>query len=149
MRRELFADVIIDAAPAEVWRLVVDLPRWGEWNPVVRRVEGRLETGAMLAVTVVEGERQRRLQAECMRVLPARELSWLRRWHAPGLLDSEERLVIEEVEEGTRVLVRQRVSGILLPFVWPALRRRLGRAGWQVARAVKAATEKGRGASPG
>ncbi|MCP1676596.1 hypothetical protein J2T57_003767 [Natronocella acetinitrilica] len=142
MRRELFADVTIAARPDEVWHVLVDLSSWPRWNPVVREVDGQLETGHMLSLTVEEGGRSRRLQAECMRVLPAQELSWLRRWHVPGLLDSEERLVLEEVEEGaTRLLVRQRLSGILLPFLWRRLRPRLGRAGWQVAKAVKAAAE--------
>ncbi len=141
MRRELFADVTIDATPQQVWHVLVDLPAWKRWNPVLPGVEGRLETGAMLRLTVDQDGRRRCVQAECMRVLPARELSWLRRWHVPGLLDSEERLVLEEDEEGTRLVVRQRFSGILLPFLWPRLRSRRARAGWQVARALKEATE--------
>jgi len=39
-------------APAHVvWQVLADLERWGEWNPLYARIEGRLSIGAQLNVT--------------------------------------------------------------------------------------------------
>lgn len=42
------ASVVIDAAPQEIWEVLVDAARWSEWYPDLRsiRAPGRLEAGA-------------------------------------------------------------------------------------------------------
>ncbi len=39
-------------APAHVvWQVLADLERWGEWNPIYPKVEGKLTIGEELAIT--------------------------------------------------------------------------------------------------
>ncbi len=39
-------------APAEmIWQVLADFERWGEWNPLYPKVEGKLRIGEQLAVT--------------------------------------------------------------------------------------------------
>ena len=39
-------------APAEViWQVLADLERWGEWNPIYPKVEGKLTIGGQLEIT--------------------------------------------------------------------------------------------------
>jgi hypothetical protein len=44
--------VVIDAAPEDIWRVLVDLPAWPSWNTTVVRTEGTVAPGAKVAVTV-------------------------------------------------------------------------------------------------
>jgi hypothetical protein len=35
----------IDAPPADVWRVLLDFDAYGEWNPFIRSISGRVEPG--------------------------------------------------------------------------------------------------------
>lgn len=134
MRRDLASAVTLAVTPDAVWRCLHDLPAWGEWNPVIPEIDGTLETARRLQLTVqLPDARPRRLEAEVMRVLPQQELSWLLRLKVPGLLDCEHRYLLQGAEQdpeirGCRLIQRLRISGILVPFVWPRLRKQLGTA---------------------
>ncbi len=42
----------IDAPASAVWDILVDLPRWPEWNTTVTATKGTVDPGATVAVTV-------------------------------------------------------------------------------------------------
>lgn len=134
MRRDLASKVDLRADPARVWSTLASLSDWAEWNPVIPSIEGELATAARLRLELELPDRApHTLRAEVMRVLPQRELSWILRLVVPGLLDCEHRFLLAPLDEaalqeGTRVIQRLRVSGILVPFVWSRLRRQLGAA---------------------
>nr|WP_282571400.1 SRPBCC domain-containing protein [Methylonatrum kenyense] len=126
--------VSLDAAPETVWRCLHDLPAWADWNPVIPEIEGTLETARRLQLRLeLPDARPRQLEAEVMRVLPQQELSWLLRLKVPGLLDCEHRFLLQRPDDtpdapACRLIQRLRVSGILVPFIWPRLRKQLGTA---------------------
>ena len=65
------------AAPADtVWDILVDLPRYGEWNPLAETMEGRLEVGHELVMTVHLGRWTRRQPADVFAVGPGHLLIW-------------------------------------------------------------------------
>lgn len=134
MRRDLASAVTLDATRETVWQWLHDLPAWADWNPAIPEIEGTLETAGRLRLRLeLPDARPRRLEAEVMRVLPQQELSWLLRLVVPGLLDCEHRFLLQELETESeaptcRLIQRLRISGILVPFVWPRLRKQLSTA---------------------
>lgn len=66
------------AAPAEaVWRVIADLGRWGEWNPLYIRARGVAEVGARLDMTVLlEGMKPQKAAAVVTTVEAARLLEY-------------------------------------------------------------------------
>lgn len=46
--------VEIDAPASVVWEILVDLPRYGEWNPFCVRAESTLEIGAPVKMSLVD-----------------------------------------------------------------------------------------------
>ena len=42
---EISNQVMINAPVDQVWNVLTDFDRFPEWNPVIRRVEGRLAVG--------------------------------------------------------------------------------------------------------
>lgn len=48
--------VEIAASPTTVWRILVDLERYAEWNPYSRRVDGTLQVGAIVRVEAHLGD---------------------------------------------------------------------------------------------
>ena len=69
-------------APAElVWEVLVDLPRYGEWNGFNPRIESTLRLGddvRMLAVVPATGERLEIVEQLCA-IEPGRLLAWEQR----------------------------------------------------------------------
>jgi hypothetical protein len=52
MFRVLDTTIDINASPARVWEVLVDFPRWKDWNPFVTSVVGTLAVGDRLHITV-------------------------------------------------------------------------------------------------
>lgn len=44
----------IDAPADEVWRILADTEAYPDWNPYVLRIEGRLEAGSKIALTITQ-----------------------------------------------------------------------------------------------
>ncbi|QIT56628.1 SRPBCC domain-containing protein [Aquisalimonas sp. 2447] len=120
MRKEIVTEVHIQAAPAAVWRVLLDFPAYPLWNPLITAIEGHADTGERLEITVALPDRRpMRFRPEVLRVLPEQELSWLGRLGVPGLFDGEHRFELEPTEDGDTLLRhREKFSGILLPLLW-------------------------------
>ncbi len=76
MRWTLETTIDIAAPPDRVWDILVDLPRYGAWNPLAARMEGPLEVGAVLDMTVRLGRHTRRQPADVFAVGPGHLLIW-------------------------------------------------------------------------
>jgi hypothetical protein len=46
------SEIEIDAPASVVWAILVDLPRYGEWNPFCVKAESTLEIGAPITMTL-------------------------------------------------------------------------------------------------
>lgn len=69
--------VIINAPQTFVWEILVDLPRYGEWNPFTWRVDTTLRPGDDVDLYVRMPRRGERLQREQVRSVDAPEtLAW-------------------------------------------------------------------------
>lgn len=147
MRKEIVAEVDIEAPPERVWQVLLDFPAYPEWNPVITEavLPGEARTAERLRLERrFPGRPPEQAQPELLRVLPARELSWIERiCPMAGLLDAEQRFVLEAEQDGaaTRLLQRRKISGILMPVFW-IRRHQAWRAGMgSMNRALKARCE--------
>lgn len=66
------------AAPSEViWGVIADFPRWGEWNPIYPKVEGRLSIGSPVSFELHLPNRPvRHLQGKIVEWVPNMQLIW-------------------------------------------------------------------------
>lgn len=119
---EIRRSIDIAGTPDEVWDVLADLPAYGEWNPFITEASGTLAAGRRLAVTISPAAgkpmtfRPRVLVAD-----PGRELRWLGRVLAPGVLDGEHSFTLEPVAGGTRLTQAERFSGVLVPVLSRAI----------------------------
>ena len=121
----------IDAAPERVWSILTDFTHWDDWNPIIRRLRGRLEAGAKVDFVIRFGKRALPIQARMLRVEPGRELCW-KGPRARGLMPlfaGEHYFTVEPLDGGrTRFVHGERFSGVLLPLLWPRLEPMLSRS---------------------
>ena len=50
MRHDIRAEIDIEAPPAEVWRHLIDLAAYRDWNPFIPAAAGRPEVGQRLSL---------------------------------------------------------------------------------------------------
>ncbi len=106
----------VDASPAVVWAILADTASYPSWNPFVRRLEGRIELGSRITVTMKPGRREQVLRPRIVEVQPGRSFTWQGRVGVPGLLDGRHTFTVEPAG-GSAVLVQHEVlSGALVPL---------------------------------
>lgn len=155
---EIRTEIEIDVSAEAVWAVLIDVERFAEWNPFLKRVEGTLAVGEVLNVWLQLGSgRAVRIRPRVTRFEPGRALAW-RGQLGRGLFRGDHSyelspLSTEPTEPTERCLFvhRESFSGPLVPWV-----RRLFAGPTQAAfagmnRALKARAEllSGRGAQVG
>ena len=126
--RQLETSVHIDATPDEVWRVLTDFDHYGEWNPFITSIEGPVEVGARLSVSLTPPRgRTIRMKPTVRVVQPGRRLRWLGHLGVPGIFDGEHEFVVEPVGPpdgpGARFTQRETFRGAMVPFVRRILER--------------------------
>ena len=119
MSRLLHTEIAIAASPETVWSILTDVAAYPGWNPFIRRIAGKLETGARLEVDLAPpGGRAMTMRPTLRAVEPGRTLRWLGRLGLPGVFDGEHSFQIEPLGDNqVRFVQSERFSGILVPLV--------------------------------
>lgn len=113
------ATVEIDAPIELVWSVLVDFPRYGEWNRFTPSVECAGQPGSPVVMDVrMPGTKPRR-QVEVLNVMEApTRLAWGMRMGAAWVLVANRYQVLEPLGPGrTRYTSTDSLSGMLAPLV--------------------------------
>ncbi|MFD4349518.1 SRPBCC family protein [Streptomyces coelicoflavus] len=108
----------INAAPADVWRVLTDLPGYRDWNPYYRDAEGEVAEGQVVRLHAqLPGGRAAVSRCRVVRVDPVGELSWSSRLSVPGLMDTVHRFRLDRAVSGVTVLEQhETLRGVLVPL---------------------------------
>lgn len=146
MKKEIYTEIEIAASPAQVWRALLDVAAYPDWNPFIVRVAGSLEPGSRPDVSIqLQPGRCVSFKPVVIRRLDNRELRWIGRTGFAGLFDGEHSLAIEPDGAGSLFVQREIFSGVLLPFLWPRLKRRVAAGFDAMNGALKLRVESGAG----
>ena len=121
MSRELAqAEQVINAPPAVVWGVLVDLERYAAWNRLTPSVTGELRVGAVLTlrVALTPGWPTAPMRVTLLEVEPGRCLRWTARLGPRSILAAERHQTLEPLSGGrTRYTTADVLSGALAPTV--------------------------------
>jgi hypothetical protein len=136
---ELRTETQIDSPVDRVWHVLMDFNAYPEWNPFLRRIDGKPEVGSRLDVEIgASGTRGMRFHPTVMSVVPNRELRWLGKVGIRGLFDGEHIFeLIPMGSQSTRFVQRERFRGIFLPFLARRLERDVRRGFDEMNRALR------------
>jgi hypothetical protein len=117
-RWHIATSIEIDATPARVWEVLVDLPAYREWNPFIVEAAGELAVGETLSLRMaLPGWEPLTIEPRLLVVAPERELRWRGRLVVPGLFDGEHAFVLTPLPgERTRLDHTESFGGLLLPL---------------------------------
>ena len=115
MARDIETMIDIHAPVADIWRILTDLPRYTEWNPLVIRESGSLAVGKRLEVAVqLPGGRSMSFTPVLVALIPQKEIRWLGSFVIPGLFAGEHSfLLIPQSHGTTRFNHSEHFTGVL------------------------------------
>ena len=107
--------VDIDASAQAVWDILTDFAAYGEWNPSMR-IEGSAQAGTRLVVHMgAGGGRGTAFKPTVLAAIPGRELRWVGKLGAGGIVDGEHFFVLASDADGTTRLTHgENFSGALV-----------------------------------
>lgn len=113
----------IGAMPARVWSVLVDFAGYPRWNPFIRAIDGTLEAGRTLDISVEPpGGRAMRFHPVVLSVEPERELRWKGKLLIPGLFDGEHWFRVRHGAHGHTVFEQGELyTGMLVPRFKPSI----------------------------
>ncbi len=117
-RKQITTEVLLPAAPEEVWAVLVDTERYADWNPFIIKSEGEIREGATIKNTVrPEPGSEMTFQPKILVARPNEELRWKGRVFVPGIFDGEHYFLLEPDSDQTRMTQGENFSGVALWFV--------------------------------
>lgn len=108
------APIQIGAPPMTVWKVLTDLGRYHEWNPLIREASGEIVVGKRIRLLSVQPAtgRMMTVKPKIIAVEPGVELRWIS--SLLGLIGGEHRFALSPAEGGTRLVQSERFWGPLV-----------------------------------
>ena len=112
-------EAVIPASPDQVWAVLADFSRYGEWNPLNLEARGQARLGAKVPMVFRNlasgGEAVVRQTVRIVAAEPGRELAWS--GHVPLIFAGRHGFLLTPQAGGTHVLHTELLGG-LLPATW-------------------------------
>jgi hypothetical protein len=119
----LDTSIDIAATPGRVWSILTGLTDYARWNPFIRTIDGALEVGRTLDLTLEPpGGRTMRFHPVVLAVEPERELRWKGKLLIPGLFDGEHWFRLRHAAHGHVTFEQGELfTGMLVPRFKPTI----------------------------
>lgn len=123
MRKELYTEIEINASPEKVWRILTDFAEYPNWNPLIRKIEGKLAVGEKPEAFIQpSGAKGMTFKPTLLAVEKEKELRWLGKLFVSGLFDGEHFFKIEPLsEKSVKFIHGENFTGLLVGFLAKSL----------------------------
>lgn len=113
---EISNQIKINAPVDQVWKVLTDFSGFHEWNPVIRRVDGRLAVGDAVRMTANSPDGEREWICRISRYRDGREFAWRFLDRHPLLHRGEHTLCVVAIDaRSTRYIDVETFRGLLVP----------------------------------
>ncbi|MHB1757841.1 MAG: SRPBCC family protein [Leptospirillum sp.] len=119
MARDIETMIDINVPVTDIWRILTDLPRYPEWNPLLIQASGSLMVGKRLDVAVqLPGRRPMSFSPKLVALVHEREFRWVGTFGTSALFAGEHSFrLIPERNGTTRFEHSERFTGFLPIFM--------------------------------
>lgn len=117
--KEKKTEIFIESSPENVWKVLIDLNGWKEWNPAVREVDGEAKLGSKLKVTMKAGGKSGTVMKPVISKLEdQKSLVWTTSLGAGHIFKNEKIIELERSGQGTRITHKEVFGGLLPTLTW-------------------------------
>lgn len=116
LSRSIRTSIEISAAPATIWKHLLDFSKYEEWNPFLIQVQGEAKSGEIIKVTFNNGFK---ISPKLLIVDENKELKWEGKLAWGGLFDGQHFFILTSLDNGKTTTLEQGedFSGILVPLL--------------------------------
>ena len=122
---EIQAEIAIASTPERVWSIRADFSAYSSWNPFIRSIEGVVEKGKRLTVSIQPvGGKAMTFRPTVLVATPNVELRWLGHFLFRGVFDGEHYFQFAPSTPGrVRFIQGEKFSGLLVSLAKATLER--------------------------
>jgi hypothetical protein len=140
--REIRTKIDINAAPEDVWSVLMDFDAYGDWNPFVVSIEGTGGVGDRLVAQLqLEGRKPMKISPIVQENEAPNRFAWLGVMGSASLFAGHHQFEIEEIDDGTRFHHYEDFSGALAPVVLRMIQKSTTRGFEKMNRALRVRVE--------
>jgi hypothetical protein len=118
-RKSVHAEIILKAAPENVWNILMDKASYKEWNTVLIPISGDLSVGSTVEYEFHQDENTKSVIPSKVKKLMKNELL-NQGGGLPGVLTYNHKYILEAHSKGTKLIIHEDYRGIGVPFWNPA-----------------------------
>jgi len=121
--KEINTEIIISSTPDEVWEILMDLPNWSKWNPIVNKIEGDLKIGGELSITMSDskGNNGKKYKSIIVELDENKRFSFIATMMAKFIFSAERIIQLRATEKGTIFTQREIYTGLMVSLFWKKL----------------------------
>lgn len=118
MAKEIKTEILINANPEKVWKILTDFEKYATWNPFIKSIEGNVKVGKKITARIEPPETNAMTFKPTVLVFEEnKKFSWLGHLFFTGLFDGEHIFELIDNENGTTTFIqRENFKGILVPL---------------------------------
>ena len=122
---EIRTEIDIESTPERLWTILTNFPAQSSWNPFIRSIEGPIQRGGRLTVSIQPaGGRPMTFRPTVLVAPPNVELRWLGHFLFPGVFDGEHYFQFAPSTPGrVRFIQGEKFSGVLVSLAKATLER--------------------------
>ncbi|HSY77118.1 MAG TPA: SRPBCC domain-containing protein [Bacteroidia bacterium] len=143
-KREIRSEIIINATPDRVWKVLTDFGDYPSWNPFLKWLKGNVAIKNRIEVRIEPpGASGMTFKPRVLKFDTNKEFRWLGHLIIPGLFDGEHIFELIDNGDGTTTFVQREIfGGILIPFFKKMLEINTRQGYEQMNKALKERAEK-------
>ena len=113
--RTIKTEIVINAAPDKVWRILMNHQAYPEWNPFIKQISGSQEVGQYLDVTIQsDGNDPMSFTPEVLVNQENIEFRWVGKLMTKGIADGEHYFILEQLDsKKTKLIHGENFTGLL------------------------------------
>lgn len=117
MAKEIKKEIVIQATPQKVWKILTDFENYPNWNPFITSISGDIQTGYRITVNISPPNgSSMTFKPKVLTIIENKELSWIGSVLFKGLFDGQHKFALIDNGNGTTTFIQsEEFKGI---FVW-------------------------------
>ena len=121
--KEINTKIRISSTPDKVWETLMDLENWPKWNPIVNNIQGKLNVGEELSITMSDskGNDSKKYKAIITELKKNERFSFVAIMMAKFMFSAERIIELKTIDKETIFIQREIYTGFMVSLFWKKL----------------------------
>ena len=118
-KKSVHHEIIINANPQKVWKVLTETEKYDEWNPVMKLLEGEIKEGNKVKYQFTQdSENISEIPSKVKEIVPNQLLN--QGGGLPLVITFDHKYILEPIQNGTRLIIHEDYRGVWVNFWNPA-----------------------------